>query len=125
MKKSVKDIVVFVLGILAELLIYFQMPYLELRDGFGDGFMILLPVFVTPVIGFLVGLLIERDFKWIFPIIPAVFSVPFMSVYYGDVSIAYIFIFLFGTLIGLAFGWSIRRIIISLVEKIKQHKEKK
>lgn len=33
--KNVIDIATFTMGILAELVIYFQMPYLELQDGHG------------------------------------------------------------------------------------------
>lgn len=125
MKKYVKDITAFILGILAELVIYFQMPYLELRDGHGDGFMILLPVFITPVIGFFVGLLIKRKFKWVFPIIPAAFSVPFMNMYYGEVSAGYIIIFLLGTLLGVGIGYGARFIIISIMNWFREHKARK
>ncbi len=118
MKSLIKDIVVFIAGVIAEMYIYFQMPYLEVRDGFGDGFMILLPVFVSPVIGAVMGLFIKRKFSFAFPIIPTIFSVPFMSAYYGDVSVGYILIFMFGTLLGVVIGWGIRILISSLVEDI-------
>ena len=112
-------------GLLVRLVIYFQMPYLELRDGHGDGFMILLPVFITPVIGFFVGLLIKRNIKWAFPIIPAAFSVPFMNMYYGEVSAGYIIIFLFGTLLGIGIGCGAGFVIISIMNWLRERKARK
>ena len=111
MKSLVRDIVVFLLGIIAEIYIFIYMPYQEATYGHGDGFIILVPVFVTPIIGLVMGLLLKRNFKFTFPVIPAVFSIFFMQTYYGYIEIGYIFIFLFGTLIGLGIGWGIRTLI--------------
>ncbi len=124
MKSLIKDIVVFIAAVVAELYVFFQIPYLEMTHGHGDGFVILIPVFLTPVIGLILGLLAERRFVFSLPVLVAIISMMMLYTLCKEVLIGYLLIFTFGTLLGLGIGLGIRTLIIGCVEEIREKKSK-
>lgn len=117
---KITDIIVSIIGILASAFFYFYIPYDEFTNGFGDGFVVLIPVFATPVIGLVVGLFMKSRFKFFFPIIPAVFGgalMMYLSKHDYATVLLYFFAFLANTYIGLGIGVGIRALTQNLSEK--------
>ena len=114
MKSLIKDIVVFITAVIGEFYVFLLVPYMEFTHENGDGFVILVPVFVTPVIGLLLGLLAERKFIFSLPVIVAILSVILMVTLCNQFMLGYLLIFTLGTLLGMVIGIGIRYLIISL-----------
>jgi len=123
MKCLIKDIVLFIVGVIAEMIIYFLMPYLEMKNGDYAAY-ILLPILVIPIIGLIMGLFIERKIKLLFPIITVVFSILFMEIFYKQIIVGYILIYMLCTLIGVGIGWGIRTLVLSIAESFRTRKDK-
>lgn len=123
MKSLIKDIVLFIVGVIAEMIIYFLMPYLEMENGDYAAY-ILLPILVIPIIGLVMGLFIERKIKLLFPIITVVFSILFMEIFYKQIIVGYILIYMLCTLIGVGIGWGIRTLVLSIAESFRTRKDK-
>lgn len=129
MKNAIKVIVVFIIGIIAEMYLFLQQPYLE-KEFFGylDGFYVLFPVMITPLIGLVIGLLIDSNIKYGFVAVTLVFSILFMLRYCTGIdgaAIVYVLAYMFNTAVGIGIGHGIRAVITSIVEKIKENKDNK
>lgn len=124
MKSLIKDIAVFIAAIIGELYVFLQMPYMEVTQGHGDGFIILMPVFVTPIIGIVLGILAKRKFIFALPIIVAFLSILLMLALCQEFMPGYFIIFTSGSLIGIGIGCGIRKLIIQIIELIRERKSK-
>ena len=96
---------------------------MEVIQGYGDGFVILVPVFMTPLVGLLLGLLAERKFIFLLPIVVAILSVLLMTAFCQQFMIGYFLIFTLGTLAGIIIGIGLRKLIVKLTEFIRERKK--
>lgn len=120
LNSKTKDIIVSIIGILVSAYVYWYIPYDEFTNGHGDGFVVLMPVFLTPIIGLVVGLFMKSQFKFIFPIIPSIFGLALMMyVSSHDYVTAFIYFlaFLFNTYVGLGIGIGIRAVVKDLSKR--------
>lgn len=128
MKNTIKTVVVFVIGIIAEMYLFLQQPYLEKEFlGYLDGFYVLFPVMITPLIGLVVGLLTNSNIRYGFVAVTLVFSILFMAIYcigIDGVAVVYVLAYMFNTAVGIGIGHGIRTVITSIAEKIREHKSK-
>ena len=129
MKNTIKTVVVFIIGIIAEMYLFLQQPYLEKEFlGYLDGFYVLFPVMITPLIGLVVGLLTNSNIRYGFVAVTLVFSILFMAIYcigIDGVAVVYVLAYMFNTAVGIGIGHGIRAVIASMVKKIKEYKDNK
>ncbi len=129
MKTIIKTVIVFIIGIIAEMYLFLQQPYLEKEFlGYLDGFYVLFPLMITPLIGLVVGLLTNSNIRYGFVAVTLVFSILFMAIYcigIDGVAVVYVLAYMFNTAVGIGIGHGIRAVIASMVEKIKEYKDNK
>jgi hypothetical protein len=123
MKSSIKDVVAFIAAVIAEMYFFLQVPYMEVVQGYGDGFVILVPVFMTPLVGLLLGLLAERKFIFLLTIVVAILSVLLMTAFCQQFMIEYFLTFTLGTLAGIIIGIGLRKLIVKLTEFIRERRK--
>lgn len=128
MKSLVKDIIVFIIGIIGEMYLFLQQPYLEKEfAGYLDGFYVLFPLMILPLIGLVIGLFIKSNFKYLLVIVTLVFSILFMCEYCPEidaVAVVYVIAYMFNTAVGIGIGHGIRVFAFSIAEKIRENKSK-
>ncbi len=129
MKNLIKVIVVFIIGVIAEMYLFLQQPYLEKEFlGYLDGFYVLFPVMITPLIGLVIGVFINSNIKYTFVAVTLVFSILFMLRYcigIDGVAVIYVLAYMFNTGVGIGIGHLIRKAVLLIVEAIREHKANK
>ena len=128
MKNFVKAVIVFIIGIIGEAYLFLQQPYLEINfAGHLDGFYILFPLMILPLIGLVIGIFIKSNIKYAFVIVTLLFSVMFIIKYFmgiDEICVVYVLAYMFNTAVGIGIGHGIRTLSISIAEKIRETKEK-
>ncbi len=128
MKSLVKDIIVYVIGIIGEMYLFLQQPYLEKEfAGYLDGFYVLFPLMILPLIGLVIGIFIKSNYKYAFVIVTLIFSILFMGKYcpgIDEAGVVYGLAYMFNTAVGIGIGHGIRLFAFSIAEKIREHKSK-
>lgn len=127
MKSIIKNVVVFLIAIIAEIYIFLYLPYYDMALN-GDGFYVLFPIMITPLIGLVIGLFIESNYKYLFVFVTLAFSIPFMIIYcFGidEVAVVYTLAYMFNTAVGIGIGHGIRALVLWVAEKICEHKANK
>lgn len=128
MKNFVKAVIVFIIGIIGEVYLFLQQPYLEEEfAGHLDGFYILFPLMILPLIGLVIGIFIKSNIKYAFVIVTLLFSVLFIIKYFmgiDEIVVVYVLAYMFNTAVGIGIGHGIRALSISIAEKIREHKSK-
>ena len=121
MKSLVKDIIVFIVGIIGEMYLFFQQPYLEIKGtGHFDGLYVLFPLMILPLIGLVIGIFIKSNSKYAFVIVTLLFSVLFIIKYFmgiDEIVVVYVLAYLFNTAVGIGIGHGIRVLALSIVKK--------
>lgn len=128
MKNFVKAVIVFIIGIIGEAYLFLQQPYLEEEfAGYLDGFYVLFPLMILPLIGLVIGIFIKSNIKYAFVIVTLLFSVMFIIKYFmgiDEIVVVYVLAYMFNTVVGIGIGHGIRTLSISIAEKIREHKSK-
>lgn len=128
MKNFVKAVIVFIIGIIGEAYLFLQQPYLEEEfAGYLDGFYVLFPLMILPLIGLVIGLFINSNTKYAFVVVTLIFSAWFMIKYctgIDAIGVVYVLAYMFNTAVGIGIGHGIRALSISIAEKIREHKSK-
>ncbi|MBO5332985.1 MAG: hypothetical protein J6B37_02590 [Clostridia bacterium] len=129
MKNLIKVIVVFIIGVIAEMYLFLQQPYLEIDFiGYLDGFYVLFPLMITPLIGLVIGVLINSNIKYTFVAVTLVFSILFMIKYctgIDEIGVVYVLAYMFNTAVGIGIGHLIRKAVLLIVEAIRERKANK
>ena len=129
MKSLVKDIFFYIIGIIGEMYLFLQQPYLEINfAGHLDGFYILFPLMILPLIGLVIGLFINSKTKYAFVVVTLIFSAWFMIKYctgIDAIGVVYVLAYMFNTAVGIGIGHGIRALALSIAEKIREIKASK
>ena len=123
MKKTIKDIIVYIIGTIAEIYIFLYLPYYEFEGAY-----VLLPIVITPIIGLVIGLFIKSNVKYVFVIATLIFSILFKNIYLkgiDEIIVIYILAYMFNTAVGIVTGHGIRLLALSIAEKIRDIKANK
>ncbi len=124
MKSIIKSVVVFLIAIIAEIYIFLYLPYYDMLLN-GDGFYVLFPIMITPLIGLVIGLFIKSNYKYAFVVVTMAFSILFMIMYcFGidEIAVVYTLAYMFNTAVGIGIGHGIRALVLWVADKIREHK---